>query len=884
MAELEHLPPCPMVGCSHAFLVEFIDRFSVWNRASVERSPDYRDSERSRVSFQEGGMDAFTSTATPTTPTEESDSSISSACTTTTCTTHQDVRTHFMNFISESMLADADIDLSNMDTVCTTVIKPCTRPSPQPPSGRATGSRTPEPDKIKTPPTLPDEKVMAMQAAFLLRPGAAQAPTDQDGLSFAEVGSSLGIRDTRGNPAFARATHFVSHAWKCDFGSLVKTLGQWLEQNSITEDTVYFWIDAFAINQHSTQKYPQLWWSTRFMQVVGDVGNTILVLDPWEEPVPFMRTWVIWELYCTSVTGARLHVAMSEQCMADFMCSLQDSFERVVSVLSRLDVSKSSAFNKHDQDMIQAEICRSIGFAKLNEFVQARLLLSLVDIAKLNLQKMHLSDFDGLKYFQLKDNIARMLRERGRLRDAELLFVELQEETEEKLGRDHAVALECLNQLAVTLQKSNRPQEALIMHRDCLFRRQEVMGFCHEATFQSASNLACLLSEQPHLSQDSFDEARRLYRLALAGREASLGKGHPRTVYTMSNLGKLLSEAPTPRPELSEEAEALHARARELIERHLQETHPLTLTVMHNQARHWLRRADAEGDEELSKHALAQLARVHSLRMEKLGEEHPDTLLTEDVLRKCQEKMELEKDDKIEFEHFGYHETWAEISGRRFPQLHTAQQFLDSRELFRRYGLDRLRSEMVESGHVDYETGALTLDMQPFNVFARIASGVHHQLTMTHEQDFLGPYQEKYVIACNKVEADENWASDDPAWVGKASMSKRHVFLLTKDTQWEWFNVLTVGMCSGLRRGVEVLKEMREAALQWLREKEGWPTLDRIGLYLHVYTHLSVKAMHMHIVDMDHLGPTFHRHAHKNLPIDAAIEALEEELSQGMLM
>ena len=38
--------------------------------------------------------------------------------------------------------------------------------------------------------------------------------------------------------------------------------------------------------------------------------------------------------------------------------------------------------------------------------------------------------------------------------------------------------------------------------------------------------------------------------------------------------------------------------------------------------------------------------------------------------------------------------------------------------------------------------------------------------------------------------------SDDKEWVGKASMSKRHRFLLTKDLSWWKFNALTFGMQS----------------------------------------------------------------------------------------
>lgn len=126
------------------------------------------------------------------------------------------------------------------------------------------------------------------------------------------------------------------------------------------------------------------------------------------------------------------------------------------------------------------------------------------------------------------------------------------------------------------------------------------------------------------------------------------------------------------------------------------------------------------------------------------------------------------------------------------------------------------------------------------------------------------------------------WASSDPAWVGKASMSKRHCLLTIKDLNWEWFNVLTFGLISGLDCGIEKLEAMKAAALLWASNMKDWPPVERLGLFLHVYAHCSVNSMHLHMVDMANLGPTYYKLEHKNLPIDDAIQVLREERSQGL--
>merc|ERR1719229_357887 len=102
------------------------------------------------------------------------------------------------------------------------------------------------------------------------------------------------------------------------------------------------------------------------------------------------------------------------------------------------------------------------------------------------------------------------------------------------------------------------------------------------------------------------------------------------------------------------------------------------------------------------------------------------------------------------------------------------------------------------------------------------------QSEMAEAQERLGPFQDRYLVARNRPECDEHWASENVAWVGKASMSKRHVMLLVKDLHWEWFNVLTFGFASGLERAIAVLEEMRKAALLWATSTEGWPGAERV--------------------------------------------------------
>ena len=177
--------------------------------------------------------------------------------------------------------------------------------------------------------------------------------------------------------------------------------------------------------------------------------------------------------------------------------------------------------------------------------------------------------------------------------------------------------------------------------------------------------------------------------------------------------------------------------------------------------------------------------------------------------------------------------------------------------------------------------GRLTTSTKPFNVFARVGSGVMTQSGMEVENAALKALGTRFAIACNRPENDEHWASADPEWVAKASMSQRHRFMTTRDMTWTWFNVLTFGIegdAASLREAIETLAAMQEAASAFASATPGWEP-KRLGLFFHCYPHNSVNSLHMHLVDLGATGPAFAHHAHKNLPAEAVMAVLRQELT-----
>lgn len=716
-------------------------------------------------------------------------------------------------------------------------------------------------------------------------------------LSYAEVGFQRDLCDSRGCKAFhILAKHFVSHAWRYNFLIFLAALSNWTLQTGVDQDMTYFWVDAFIVNQHAANDFPMEWWSTRFAQAVSDIGSTILISVPWQDPLPLKRVWVIWEIFCSHQMGARFDIAMPEEAMSDFRKALINSFDTVQTALSKVDVGLSTAYHKTHQDMVHSAIEQTIGFTKLNEMVSLRMNRWLIEAAsrELKLMKEQAREENWRDRMQLQDNLARMLRESGNVVGAEVSFTELLAELEVKLGKDDVTALSCLNQLAVTLQKANRIDDALKRHRDCLERRRRILGEDHEDTLQSTSNLAVLLSTQRPLTVETFEEARMLYSRAVKGRETSIGADHPRTLYTLSNFANFLSEAPIASIELLEESERANERAASKLVEELSQGHPLSLAALHNQASCWLIRACFEGQGTLTgplvEKALTQLRTVYKLRIEKLGKEHPDTELTERKLAEVSLRQMSSDSSALQgpsswqdaFQRQTSQQSQPNTSRpphfRQIDQCNTAALFKQTRDHLRTFGVEKIHEELVRTGFVDSETGDLTTGFQPFNFFARIANNDQQQRVASHDQYLLGQLSTDYAIVHNKPECDDNWNSSDPTWLGKASMSMRHRFLIPRQLHWEWFNVLTFGLISCPGKGVEMLEGMKQAALHWASQEGDWPDASRIGLFLVVWPLTTMPHAHLHIVDLDHVGLSFERLSKKMLPIDQAIEVLRAEM------
>lgn len=57
--------------------------------------------------------------------------------------------------------------------------------------------------------------------------------------------------------------------------------------------------------------------------------------------------------------------------------------------------------------------------------------------------------------------------------------------------------------------------------------------------------------------------------------------------------------------------------------------------------------------------------------------------------------------------------------------------------------------------------------------------------------------------------------------------------------------------------------------------------IRRIGMYFHIYGHTvpAAYALHLHLVDLEHTGPTFDALGYKNLPLQSVAPSRSNSIS-----
>ena len=316
-----------------------------------------------------------------------------------------------------------------------------------------------------------------------------------------------------------QATIFISHAWKYKFLDVIDAISTYINENQYNSASSFIWFDLFTNNQNGkvTASLPFEWWSGTFLNAIKIIGRVVMVLAPWENPVPLTRAWCLWEVYCSVVTKCDFDIARSKNESEKFEKDMLHDISVFYDMLQNIDVRKSQAQSQLDKQRIfDYVITVDGGFVTVNEMVINCICNWMNEYLEKRRNELQLQGNIELskEYFLVS---ARLFRLQGKFQQSFSLCKNYEIDMSDVL---HSAT--CLYEAALTISEMNNSDTS---------GSDGLIGGSMITTkyFMSFFNMDDTVTIKPKL----------LLERALELRSSALGPDHPLTIEIITELAKL---------------------------------------------------------------------------------------------------------------------------------------------------------------------------------------------------------------------------------------------------------------------------------------------------------------------------------------------------------
>lgn len=178
------------------------------------------------------------------------------------------------------------------------------------------------------------------------------------------------------------AQFMLSYTWGYAVGDIVDTLEDFCLSRDLAPRSTYIWMCCLCINQHRVKEaqikgevVPFSTFEKAFGERVGELGQVIAMMSPWNKPEYITRIWCDFEIFTAiHVVNAPVTVVMPPREAANLRSALlYGDLEEVWNLLASLNVAEAQASVEQDRENILKLIQDGPGFFKLNTVVAEHL-------------------------------------------------------------------------------------------------------------------------------------------------------------------------------------------------------------------------------------------------------------------------------------------------------------------------------------------------------------------------------------------------------------------------------------------------------------------------------------------------------------------------------
>jgi tetratricopeptide (TPR) repeat protein len=305
---------------------------------------------------------------------------------------------------------------------------------------------------------------------------------------------------------------------------------------------------------------------------IQSIGRVVLFLERWDDIMHTLcQAWVLWEVFNAVQTAVDFTILMPEAERHKYLRSLHQGHEHVRNILADIDCQNAKSGDAKAQDMIVSRMAYA-EYRRVNQVVIEQVRLWYHRIGQAHCETI--TTRDAINHLCFVHNLATLLYYHGRLDEANALYCQVVQVSQNKFGPEDEVTLHFRHSLACLRHVQGALDVANVLYSEVLKGQQQRLGHRHADTLRSMHSLAML-----RCHQGRWNEAASLSTQALEGRQARLGPHHRDTLCTMHDLANVRHEQGR-----LEDAASLYEQALKGQRQVLGPQHPDTLCTVHNLA------------------------------------------------------------------------------------------------------------------------------------------------------------------------------------------------------------------------------------------------------------------------------------------------------------
>lgn len=308
--------------------------------------------------------------------------------------------------------------------------------------------------------------------------------------------------------------------------ALMDALAIYLADHRLSGNTKFWVRDLCARNDEEYRQYVRA--------CVEMIGNSVLLLDPWDNPRALLSTECVVEVHATLRCGGRLDCAMSSGERGRLMKGLagKDVNPAVGAAVDKMDVRNAIGPTEGDREAMEREVEAGLGLVETNEAALEQVRETIIAELKGAVDALPAEE---RATSALINSVCKVIELLGDLEGSRPLSEEMLEGRRRELGVKHKDTLIAMHNVGVLLVDLGDFARARDLFQEALPNECEVIGPHHWLTLNTLMTLGRVLLELGDLKG-----ARRILQdEALPTMREKLGPTHPYTLFTTMHLGRV---------------------------------------------------------------------------------------------------------------------------------------------------------------------------------------------------------------------------------------------------------------------------------------------------------------------------------------------------------